>query len=119
MGLELLPLSIALALQGLAIGRVDPGKRGQHRLDPLHGGKVSGKVAGLAGAEIGIAIVVGDGRRAAPGLDQRDQIGRQIGGYESPVLEHGGLGGRHPLHGAHCAEPLGDGIGGGRHGAAR
>ena len=73
--LELLADRVALALDGLAMERVDAEQAGDLRLDPLHDRIERIEVAALAGAEFGVAGRRQQLRGDALGVDQRDQLG--------------------------------------------
>src|SRR3546814_6703659 len=71
--LELLTHGVALPLDRFAIGGVDAQKMGQLAVDGHDEGVGVIQVAGVAGAEIAIAIGVRDGGGAAVRLYSRDQ----------------------------------------------
>src|SRR5690606_15827995 len=93
--LELLPYRVALALDRLAVGEVDRVESVEPRFEIAHRRLVGIEVASLAGAEIAVAVGVGDLRRAALEIDQGDEVGTEFGWQEPGTVEQFEPRGRH------------------------
>ena len=119
MRLEFLPDIIALALDRFAIGGRDPGKGVEPGVDGRDERVAMVKVTCFAGAEIAVAIGVGDGGGATLGVDSLDQRGAILRGEKIAQDEQGQFLVRHALHAGMCADPCGIAVGGGGDGLVR
>ena len=76
----------------------DARKLSQHRLEPLGARVVHRQIAGLTGAEIHVAVVIGEGGGAPVRIDHRDQLPAETRIKEPPHLQELDLGERQALH---------------------
>ncbi len=83
MGLEFLPGRIALPLERLAGGKVQPEQLGDLSVDLADDRVAPVEIAGLAGPEIGDSDIVGDLGRPPARIDPLDQLGAGAGVEET------------------------------------
>ena len=92
------------------MGGRDAGKGVESRIDRGDEGIVMVEIAGFAGAEIAVAIVIGDGRGPALGVDPVDQLCAFLGREEVAANEEGQILARHALHAGVSGDPGGIGV---------
>ena len=115
MRLEFLADAVALALDRFAILGGDAGEAVEPGVDGGDERVAMVEVAGLAGAEIAIAIGVGDGRGATVRIDPRDHLCAFVKTQEITLDEEGEILAGHPLDAWMAGDPGRVGVrGGGR-----